>query len=448
MSSTASSGREPALRFILTTLTLAIVGYGLLIPVLPKLVVQFEGQGHAQGDFASGVGAFGILVSVYALMQFVGSPILGALSDRFGRRKIILIATAGSAIDYVIMALAPSLGWLFVARVISGFTAGVLATANAYVADVTPPEKRAQSFGLIGAAMGVGIIIGPLIGGILGNYSLKLPFWFAAACSAANWLYGFFVLPESLKTENRRQFSWMRANPVGAILAVRRFPEVLGLIECYFCVALAQQMMYSIWTLYTDYRYGWSSLSVGLSLAAAGVMMALVQAVLLKRIVPRLGETRAVFAGFLISIVVYICYGFATAGWMIYAIILIGSFAGISGPTLQAYITKHVPPTEQGAVQGLFAGVMSLAGIPGPSLSTQSFSWAIGKGAIHLPWIFAALDDPLNWFADHLLPRHPGLPFFEAAVLIALAFILAARAFSRDRRKTAAASAAPSSAAA
>ncbi len=398
--------RAPATRFIFITLVLAVIGFGLLIPVLPKLIVEFSG-----GDVAAGSGTYGWIISVFALMQFVFSPILGSLSDRFGRRRIILIATAGSAIDYAIMAWAPTLAWFFVARIIAGSTAGVLSTANAYIADVTPPEKRAQAFGLLGAAFGIGFIIGPVLGGFLGNYSLRLPFWVAAGCSAANWLYGYFVLPESLQPENRREFSWKRANPVGALAALRHFPAVLGLVESFFLLTLAQVMLQSTWALYTGYRYQWSPLQIGLSLMFVGVASGLVQATLVKRIVPKIGDTRAVIVGLCISLVSQIGYGFAPHGWVIYAIVCVGCFAGIAQPALQSYITKHVPPNEQGSVQGVFSGVASLAGIPGPFIASHSFGWAIAPArAVHLP----------------------GVAFFEGSALTLLALILAVRSFGKD----------------
>ncbi len=403
--SAPTPARQPAVMFIFVTLVLAIVGFGLLIPVLPKLIVQFQG-----GDMANGSYDYGRVISVYALMQFIGAPILGSLSDRYGRRRIILIATAGSAIDYVIMANAPTLAWFFVARTIAGFTAGVLSTANAYIADVTPPEKRAQSFGLLGAAFGIGFIIGPVLGGLLGKYDLRLPFWVAAGCAAANWLWGCFVLPESLKPENRRAFSWRRANPIGALMALQRFPAVLGLAECYFIVTLSQILLQSTWALYTDYRYHWDPLQIGLSLMFVGVATGLVQALLVKKLVPKLGDTRAVVIGFCIAIVAQIGYGLAPYGWMIYAIICVGCLAGISQPALQSYITKHVPATEQGAVQGVFAGLASLAGIPGPFIASHSFGWAIAPGrTFHLP----------------------GIAFFEGALLMSLALLLAVRSFRR-----------------
>ena len=333
-----TAARKPAIGFILVTLTLAIVGFGLLIPVLPKLIVQFQG-----GDYTSGSHYYGWLISIFALMQFIGAPILGSLSDRFGRRRIILIATAGSAIDYVVMAWAPTLGWLFVARIIAGLTAGVMSTANAYIADVTPPEKRAAAFGLMGGAFGVGFIIGPALGGFLGNIDLRLPFWVAAACSGVNWIYGYFMLPESLAPENRRAFDWKRANPIGALIALKRLPAVLGLAEAYFILMLAQNMMFSTWALYTDHRYHWDTLDVGLSLMFVGVLSGFVQAVLVKKIVPALGDTRAVVVGLCISSAVFLGYGLSPWGWLIYVIMTFGAFAGISGPAMQSYITKHVP---------------------------------------------------------------------------------------------------------
>jgi len=401
----SASPRQPAVGFIFVTMVLSVMGFGLLIPVLPALVKEFRG-----GDTASGSHTYGVLVGVYALLQFIGSPILGSLSDRFGRRKVILLSLAGSSVDYVIMALAPNLAWLFLARSISGFTAGVLSTANAYVADVTPPEKRAQSFGLLGAAFGLGFIIGPLLGGFLGSYSLRLPFWFAAGFAALNFLYGLIVLPESLRPENRRAFSWARANPIGALRALSRLPAVRGLAESYFLVMLAQSMLYTIWVLYTGHRYGWDTRAVGFSLCAVGVLSAVVQATLVRKFVASLGDSRAMLTGFLLSIAAQFGYGLAPQGWMIYGIMIVGSLAGITGPALQSYITKHVPANEQGAVQGVFSGLMSLANIPGPLIATWSFGWAVGPGR------------PM-WLS--------GLPFFLSASLVILALVLATRSFER-----------------
>jgi DHA1 family tetracycline resistance protein-like MFS transporter len=404
----APPARKPALNFIFVTLLLAVMGFGLLIPVLPDLTKKFCGN-----DVSAGASAYGWLVSVFALMQFVASPILGALSDRFGRRRIILISTAGAAIDYVIMANAPTLSWLFVGRMVSGATAGVLATANAYVADVTPPEKRAQSFGLLGAAFGLGFVLGPALGGALGRINLQLPFWFAAGCAALNWLWGYFFLPESLPADSRRAFDWKRANPLGALLAVRRFPSVVGLIDCHFISYVAQTMLQSTWVLCMEHRYGWDTLQNGFSLMAAGALMGVVQATLVKRIVPKLGEPRAVLMGFGISIVAFVCYGLAAHGWMIYLIMTAAAITGVAGPALQAYITRHVPANEQGAVQGLFSSLTSLASIIGPFIGAHTFGWAV---------------------APERAVSVPGIAFFESALLYIIVFALAWRTFRADAR--------------
>lgn len=398
-----SSPRAPAVGFIFVNLALAIMGFGLLIPILPKLITEFQG-----GDVSSGSTMYGWLVSIYALMQFVGSPILGSLSDRFGRRRIILIATAGSAVDYVIMACAPNLIWLFIARTIAGFTAGIFSTANAYIVDVTPPEKRAGAFGMLGAAFAIGFVLGPALGGLLGRIDLRLPFWVAAGCSTLNCLWGLFVLPESLKPENRRAFSWSRANPIGALFALKRFPAVLSLVESFFVLMLAQNMMFTLWALYTSHRFHWDTAQVGLSLMFVGVLMGIVQGVLVKKWVPALGDTKATIIGLAISALAYICYGLASQGWMMYVIMTFGALAGITGPALQAYVTKHVPANEQGAVQGVFGGLQSMSGVPGPFIATHIFGWSVQPG--HPVWM-------------------EGLAFFASALCILISLVLAGRAF-------------------
>jgi DHA1 family tetracycline resistance protein-like MFS transporter len=276
---------------------------------------------------------------------------------------------------------------------------------------------------MIGAAWGLGFVLGPVVGGYLGKISLQLPFWFAAGCAAVNWMWGFFVLPESLKPENRRSFAWSRANPVGAILAVRRLPSVMGLIECYFVWWLAQTMLQSTWAFYTIERFHWDSAQVGLSLMVAGILMAIVQATLVKRLVPKLGEPRAVVFGLGVTIGSFICYGCATESWMFYVIMVCGAISGIAGPALQTYVTKHVAANEQGAVQGVFTGLASLANIPGPLIATWSFGWAVSPDR--------------RWHV-------PGIAFFEAAVLVFIALLFAVRTFARDRQAAAAAAAAAS----
>jgi DHA1 family tetracycline resistance protein-like MFS transporter len=407
----ASSPRKPALGFIFITLILMVLGFSIIIPVLPALVTQFQG-----GNVAEGSEYYGTLMGVFAVMQFIASPILGSLSDRFGRRRVILIALAGSAIDYVIMGFAPNMTWMFIARMVSGATAGTLATCNAYIADVTPPEKRAQGFGLVGAAFGVGFVLGPLIGGFFGRHNIRLPFFVAAGFVATNWLYGAFVLPESLRAENRRPFSWMRANPVGSLLALRRFRGVFDLACMHFIFMFANSMLQSIWVLYTSYRYGWTPLEVGLSLTFIGVMAIVVQGAMVRRIIARTGERRGLVLGLSISCCVMAAYGLATQGWMIYALVLLGAWGGIAGPAAQALITRHVPPNEQGAVQGSLIGLQSLAGIFAPLFSAWSFGKCIAPDA--------------RW---HL----PGIAFFESSALIIGALGLAFRSFHLDDRAAA-----------
>jgi DHA1 family tetracycline resistance protein-like MFS transporter len=404
----APKQRRPAVGFIFITLVLFVLGFGIIIPVLPPLVAKFNG-----GSYAEGSGEYGVLVAVYAAMQFVFAPILGSLSDRYGRRKVLLITLAGSAVDYVIMGFAPTLAWLFVARMISGATAGALATCNAYIADVTPPEKRAQAFGLLGLAFGIGFSIGPAIGGLLGGYSLRLPFFVAAGCVGVNWLYGAFVLPESLPPENRRPFSWKRANPVGSLLALRRFRGVFDLALVYLIYMFGSVILQSIWVLYTIFRFSWTPLEVGLSLTYVGVMTAAVQGGMVKRIIAATGERRGLVLGLLISAVAMTAYGLATKGWMILAFVLVGAFGGITAPAVQSLVTKHVPPNEQGALQGSLSGLQSLATIFAPILA----AWSFGK----------CIADNARW---HL----PGIAFFEASTLMLLAVALAFRSYYVDDR--------------
>jgi MFS transporter, DHA1 family, tetracycline resistance protein len=407
--SSESSPRKPALGFIFVTLVLLIIGFGIIVPVLPQLVTNFSG-----GSVAEGSSSFGLIVGIFALMQFVCSPILGSLSDRYGRRKVILIALAGSGIDYVVTGFAQNMTWLFVARIISGMTAGTLATCNAYIADVTPPEKRAQAYGMVGAAFGLGFVLGPALGGILGKVSIRLPFFVAAGCVGVNWLYGLFVLPESLAREHRRPFSWARANPVGSLLALRKFHGVGNLAVVHFIYMFASSILQSTWVLYMGYRYGWTTLEVGLSLTFIGIMSVVVQGALVKRIIARTGERRGLVLGLLITAIAMAGYGSASRSWVVYGIIVVGAFGGITGPAAQALITKHVSPGEQGAVQGALSGLTSLASIFAPILGAHSFAMCIPP------------DGKYNL---------PGVAFFEAALLSVVALVFAELSFRSDDRE-------------
>jgi DHA1 family tetracycline resistance protein-like MFS transporter len=400
------ASRKPALGFIFVTLFLDIFGVGLIVPILPRLIQGFEG-----GDIAAASHTTGMLTSLYSLMQLLFAPLLGSLSDRFGRRPVILASLLGSGLDYILLALAPNLGWFYFGRAVAGVSGASITAATAYIADVTPPEKRAAGFGLVGAAFGLGFIAGPALGGVLGHIDLRLPFYAAAAMSLINWIYGLVILPESLPPEHRRAFDWKRSNPIGSFVALRRYRTVLGLTGTYFLVNLGHQVFPSTWVLYTTFRYQWNELQVGLSLAMVGLMAAIVQGGLTRRIVPALGERKSVILGLSIAVVSLIAYGVASQGWMIYAIILVGSLGGIAGPAVQGLISKNVGASEHGSVQGSLTSLVSVAGIVGPALATRLFGFFIGPNT------------PV---------QVPGAAFFFSSFLMLLGILFALAAFRRD----------------
>jgi DHA1 family tetracycline resistance protein-like MFS transporter len=404
------ASRKPALGFIFVTLLLDILGIGLIVPVLPRLIQEFQG-----GDIAAASQTTGWLTSLYSLMQFLFAPILGALSDRFGRRPVILGSLFGGGLDYILLALAPNLGWFYLGRMVAGISGASITAATAYIADVTPPEKRAAGFGLIGAAFGLGFIAGPALGGILGGFGLRVPFYAAAALTLLNGLYGVFVLPESLPPAHRRAFEWRRANPVTALKGLTRYRVVFGLTGTYFLVSLAHQVFPSTWVLYTAYRYHWTELQIGLSLSLVGLMAAIVQGGLTRRIIPALGEERAVRVGLAIAVVSLVAYGFATEGWMVYAIIFLGSLGGIAGPAVQGLISRGFGVQEQGSVQGSLTSLTSIAGIAGPAVATRLFAFFIGPSA------------PV---------QAPGAAFFFSSLLMLVALILATLSFKTPARKS------------
>ena len=395
--------RRAALTFIFVTVMVDMLAFGIIIPVLPHLIVQLIGGSIAQAAVWSG--AFGAL---FMLMQFVFSPVQGALSDRYGRRTVILISSFGLGIDFVLMALAPSLWLLFVGRAISGVCAASFSTANAYIADITPKEKRAAAFGTLGAAFGIGFIIGPALGGFLGHLSIRLPFWIAGALSLINFAYGLFVLPESLPKEKRSpRFDWRHANPFGAVVLLRRYPQVFGLATVYFLINLAQFSLNSTYVLYTDYRYGWGPQAVGYTLGLVGLCSGLVQAVLVRRLMPKLGERRMILAGLVLCIVGYVFFGFSSAAWMFLLGIPFLCLGGLSGPPAQAMMTHQVDPHEQGRLQGALTSLASLAGIFGPALFANLFALFI---------------------SDHAPVQHlPGAAFVLAALLLFAAALIAVR---------------------
>jgi MFS transporter, DHA1 family, tetracycline resistance protein len=402
--------RQASVGFIFFTLFLDIVGLGVIIPVVPKLVKEFAG-----GDTSSAALWSGALTAVYALMQFVCAPILGSLSDKYGRRPVILLSLLGLGLDYLILAVAPNLFWFFVGRVIAGATAANISAASAYIADVSPPEKRSQNFGLIGVAFGLGFIVGPALGGVLGSFGLRVPLYVAAGITLLNVLYGFFVLPESLKPENRREFSWSRANPIGALRALTQFPSVLPLTASIMLTNLAQQALQNTWVLYTDYRFGWQELQTGLSLAAVGVTAAIVQGGLIRVLIPKWGEQRSILIGQVLGIASFTLYGLAWQGWMMYAIIVFGALGGIAGPALQGYISRNVPDNEQGALQGSLSALTSLTAVVGPLLGGGIFGF------------FTSSRAPV---------QIPGAAFFFGTALLVVSWVLILRAFQGSRDVT------------
>ncbi len=361
--------RRAALVFIFVTVMLDVLALGIIVPVLTPLVLSMVG-GSAETT-AKYIGIFG---TAWAGMQFVAGPVLGALSDRFGRRPVVLLSNFGSGLDYLIMALAPNLGWLFVGRLVSGFTTGSIPTAYAYLADVTPPEKRSQAFGAVGAAFGMGFIAGPALGGVLGQVDVRLPFWVSAGLCLANAGYGLFVLPESLPPERRTAFFWRRANPVAALGFLRSHRELLGLTAVLFSFYLAHEIFPSVYVLYADSRFGLDNRTVGLMLGSAGVCSALVQTVLIKKVLAQVGERGAILAGSVFGAAGFLLYGLATQPWMFWLAVPLGSLWGLASPPTQSIMSRRVNPTEQGRLQGAIGSLRGITGMMGPGLFTTTFA--------------------------------------------------------------------------
>lgn len=379
-----------ALAFIFVTALLDSIGFGIIMPVLPQLVMEVTGEG-----ISSAARFGGWLMFAYAGMQFFLAPVIGNVSDRFGRRPVLLLSLAVLTVDYLIMWWAPTFAWLLVGRLIAGAAASTFSTCNAYIADVSEPDQRAQNFGLIGAAFGMGFVIGPVIGGFLGEYGPRMPFLAAAALSFANFLYGTFVLPESLTKERRRPFDWRRANPTGTLAALRRYPIVFGLIGAYVLFQLGHHSLPAVWSFFAIERFDWSPKEIGYSLGAVGVSMVFVQAVLLRWAVPKLGPRRAAMLGFSCAMLSFLGYAFATEGWMVYGFLLVGALQGFISPSMQGIMSNQVTASEQGELQGGLASMSSLTAIISPPFMTQLFALFTGPSApvyfAGAPWLAAAV---------------------------------------------------------
>lgn len=409
----ATPVRRAAVLFILVTVFLDMVSFGIIIPVLPKLVEEFF-----SGDTARAAVLYGLMGTAWAFMQFFCSPIQGALSDRFGRRPVVLLSNLGLGLDYIVMAMAPNVVWLVAGRVISGVASSSFSTAGAYIADVTPPEQRAAAFGKIGMVFGLGFILGPALGGWLGAIDPRLPFWGAAALSLVNACYGFFVLPESLPSEKRMSFSWARANPVGSLMLLRSHHELFGLATVAFFGYLAHAVLPSVSVLYMGYRYGWGPASVGLMMAGVGLAAMLVQGGLIRPITARVGERRTLLIGLSCGAIGFSVYGLAPEGWIFCLGIPVMAFWGLAGPANQALMTRHISSSEQGQLQGAIASINGMTGMIGPTLFTQTFAFFIQSDSNLSPQQ-SSLITPMEF---------PGAPFILASLMLLSAAVIAWRA--------------------
>ncbi|MCP9748731.1 TCR/Tet family MFS transporter [Lacihabitans sp. CS3-21] len=398
-----------AIFFILVTVLIDVIGIGIIIPIMPSLYQELTGGTVSE---ASQYSAY--LVFIYALMQFIFSPIIGGLSDQYGRRPVLLMSLFGFGLDFIFLALAPSIGWLFVGRIISGIAGASFTTANAYIADITEPEKRAQSFGMIGAAFGLGFIIGPSLGGILGEYGTRIPFWVSAGLAILNWLYGYFILPESLLPENRRKFDIKRANPIGSLLNLKKYPYVLALVLSLFLVNVSNFATQGTWSFYGIEKFSWSKLEVGLSLGFVGLMVAIVQGGLIRVIIPKIGQERSLFLGLAINALGLAAFAFASSSWMMYAIMIPFAIGGLAGPAFQGIISNQVGKNEQGELQGGLTSLMSIAAIVGQPLMLGLFR------------IFTKENAPIYF---------PGAPFLMGGLLSLISLLLVFRTIKKENLK-------------
>lgn len=399
--------KSAAIGFIFITLLIDITGWGIIIPVVPKLIEEL-----IQADVSEAAKYGGWLSFSYAFIQFVFSPLVGNLSDKYGRRPLILLSLFGFSVDYIFLALSPTIWWLFVGRIIAGITGASVTTASAYIADISTDEDRAKNFGLIGAAFGIGFIIGPVLGGVLGHYGSRVPFYTAAALCLINFVYGYFILPESLPKENRRALDWKRANPIGSFKFLKKHPEISGLTTALILIYIGGHAVQSNWSFYTMYRFGWDERMIGISLGVVGLMVGLVQGLLIRWINPKLGDQKSVLYGLLLYAIGMLLYAFSSEGWMMLVFTVPYCLGGICGPALQSIITKNIPSNEQGELQGALTSLMSATSIIGPPLMTQLFYYFTHKNA---PFLF------------------PGAPFFLAFLLFLIGLYFVYNTFSSKK---------------
>lgn len=383
--------KQAALGFIFITVLIDIVGIGLIIPIVPELIIELTGKTISEAAFVGG-----LLTATYAVMQFIFAPILGGLSDQYGRRPVLLIALLGLGLDYLVIVFAPTLAWLFIARIISGICGSSITVANAYIADISEAKDKAKNFGMIGAAFGLGFIVGPAIGGFLGEFGTRMPFLVAAILSLLNWLYGFFAIPESLAKEERRKLDWKRANPMGTLKSIFQYKVLVGLVICLFLVYIAAFSIQGNWSFYTAEKFNWTPKDIGFSLTFVGIMVALVQGLLLGKIVERLGEVKTVYTGLFFNLLGLFAFAVATESWMAYAIIVPYAFSGLTSPSMQSIMSSQIPKNAQGELQGGLTNVLMITAIIGPPLMAGIFTY------------FTSPENPIYF---------PGAPFILACVL-------------------------------
>jgi DHA1 family tetracycline resistance protein-like MFS transporter len=397
--------RQAALGFIFATLLIDVMGFGIIIPVIPKLIQHLT---NASISDASRYALY--LTAAYATMQFIFAPLIGNLSDKYGRRPILLSSLLGFGVDYLFSAFAPTIGWLFIGRVVAGVTGASFTTASAYIADISTPEKRAANFGLVGVAFGVGFIIGPIIGGVLGNYNVHYPFIAAACLALLNATYGYFILPESLSMEHRRPLDLKRANPFTSVLQLKKYKSVIGLAVSIFLIYFAAQAVQTAWTFYTIYKFQWTPAMIGYSLGVVGLLVAFVQGGLIRIIIPKFGQERSIWVGLIFYAVGLMLFAFASKGWMMFAFLVPYCLGGIAGPAIQGYMSTGVPANEQGNLQGGLTGLMSLSTVLGPIVMLGSFHY---------------FTKPNPFF------QFPGAPFAIGSIMMLLSALLAIRSFKR-----------------
>ena len=398
--------KSPAIGFIFITMLIDIIGLGIIIPVIPTLIKEL-----IHGDISEAAKYGGWLLFAYAMTQFLFAPLIGNLSDKYGRRPIILISLFGFSLDYLFLAFAPSIIWLFVGRIIAGITGASITTATAYIADVSTNENRAKNFGMIGAAFGLGFIIGPVLGGFLGHYGARIPFYAAAALCMINFLYGYFILPESLSTANRRDFNWKRANPIGAFASLKKYPKLIGLFVAVFILYVASHAVQSNWSYFTIYKFGWNEKMVGISLGVVGLLVGLVQGGLIRFTTPILGNKKSIFIGMSLYCLGMFLFATASESWMMFVFLIPYCLGGISGPALQSVISVQVPANEQGEIQGTMTSLVSASSIIGPLMMSGVFYYFTHKSA---PFQFA------------------GAPFVLGGFLMFISLIIAYRSLKKN----------------